>query len=232
MTNPIALKAIYDSKVCVDEYANPRSAYKLLRYIPSARSFLLCRQVKNLAEALANPANQSPPAHNIRDMTGINLKKLLPPVRTQAVDSEPVLPLERKRKRKGAPKGEASQAVTPAAPDTTPAAPQTVEARPVLPGIDTLPSNAEADMEVVGPFVPGPDPNSSTVLAPFWAPSLETQGERVRTDTTVLRTGGSESSTATVLCEVARLPGDMDVWRKSTNQEVINNLRRGLMMVS
>ena len=88
-------------------------------------------------------------------MAGINLKKLLPPVRTQAVDSEPVLPLERKRKRKGAPKREASQAATPAAPDTAPAAPQMVEARPVLPGIDTLPSNMDADVEVVGPFVPG-----------------------------------------------------------------------------
>ena len=165
-------------------------------------------------------------------MAGINLKKLLPPIRTQAVDSEPGPPLERKRKRKGAPKGEASQAATSAAPDTAPAASETVLTRPVLPGIDIIPSNEDADVEVVGPFVPGPDPNSSTVLAPFWAPSLETQGERVRTDATVLRTGGSKSSTATALCEVARLPGNMDVWRKSTNQEVINNLRRGLMMVS
>jgi hypothetical protein len=216
----------------VDEYANPRSAYKLLRYIPSARSFLQCRQVKNLAEALANPANKSPPAHDIREMAGINLKKLLPPLRPQAETSEPILPLERKRKRKGAPKGEASQAVTPADPDTAPAASKKPEARPVLPGVDTLPSNEDADVEVVGPFVPGQDPNSSAVLAPFWAPPLEAQGERVRTDATVLRTGGSGSSTASALCEVARLPGDMDVWRKSTNQEVINNLRRGLMMVS
>ena len=123
LTNLIALKAVYDSEVCVDEYANPRSAYKLLWYVPSARSFLLCRQVKNLAEAFANLANQSPSAHDIREMAGINLKKLLPPVRTQAVDSEPVLPLEWKRKRKGAPKGKASQAATPSAPDTAPAAP-------------------------------------------------------------------------------------------------------------
>uniref|UniRef100_A0A2N9H223 Uncharacterized protein n=1 Tax=Fagus sylvatica TaxID=28930 RepID=A0A2N9H223_FAGSY len=150
-------------KFCVDEYANPRSAYKLLRYIPSARSFLQCRQVRNLAEALANPANKSPPAHDIRAMAGINLKKLLPP-RPQAETSEPILPL--KRKRKGVPKGEASQAATPVEPDTTSAA------------------------------------------------SKEVSG----------------SSTASALCEVARLPVDMDVWSKSTNQEVINNLRRGLMM--
>uniref|UniRef100_A0A2N9EZX0 Uncharacterized protein n=1 Tax=Fagus sylvatica TaxID=28930 RepID=A0A2N9EZX0_FAGSY len=204
LTDPVALQAVYDSEVCVDEYANPRSAYKLLRYTPSARTFLQCRQVRNLAEALANPANQSPPAHDIRDMAGINLKKLLPPTRPQAETSELILPLERKRKRKGALKGEASQAVAPTDPDTALAASKKPEARPVLPGVDTLPSNEDADVEVVGPFIPRP---GSKLLR-----------------------GGSESSTASALCEVARLPGDMDVWGKSTNQEVINNLRRGLMM--
>ena len=79
LTDPVALQAVYDSEVCVDEYANPRSAYKRLRYIPSARSFLQCRQVKNLAKALANPANKPPEPHDIRGMAGINLKKLLPP---------------------------------------------------------------------------------------------------------------------------------------------------------
>uniref|UniRef100_A0A2N9GES3 Uncharacterized protein n=1 Tax=Fagus sylvatica TaxID=28930 RepID=A0A2N9GES3_FAGSY len=165
LTDPVALQAVYDSEVCVDEYANPRSAYKLLRYIPSARSFLQCRQ-----------------------------------------------------------------AAAPTEPDTASAASKMPEARPVLPGVDSLPSTEDADEEMVGPFIPERDPISSGMLAPFWAPSLETQGERVRTDATVLRTGGSGSSTASALCEVARLPVDMDVWRKSTNQEVINNLRRGLMM--
>uniref|UniRef100_A0A2N9FLX9 Uncharacterized protein n=1 Tax=Fagus sylvatica TaxID=28930 RepID=A0A2N9FLX9_FAGSY len=223
LTDPVALQAVYDSEVCVDEYANPRSAYKLLRYIPSARSFLQCRQVRNLAEALANPANQSPPAHDIRDMAGINLKKLLPPTRPQAETSKPVLPLERKRKRKGPAKGEAP-------PAETPVAFAEVQAQAVLPGVDTIPSAEDADVEMVGPFVPSADPNAPEVLAPVWVPNLEAAGERVRTDATVLRTGGSGSNTATALCEVARLPGDMAVWRQSTNQEVINNLRRGLMM--
>ena len=228
-TDPVALQAVYDSEVCVVEYANPRSAYKLLRYIPSARSFLQCRQVKNLAKALVNPANKSPEPHDIRGMAGINLKKLLPP-RHEAETSEPILPL--KRKRKGAAKGEASQAVTLATPATTPAASKKTEARPVLPGIDTLPSTVDEDVEVVGPFIPGHDPSMAEVLPPFWAPPLESQGERVRENATVLRTGGSGSNTASALCEVARLPGDMEVWRKSTNQEVVNNLRQGLMMVS
>uniref|UniRef100_A0A2N9ECV3 Uncharacterized protein n=1 Tax=Fagus sylvatica TaxID=28930 RepID=A0A2N9ECV3_FAGSY len=187
------------------------------------RSFLQCRQVRNLAEALANPANKSPPVHDIRDMVGINLKKLLPPTRPQAETSEPVLPLERKRKRKGPAKGEAP-------PVETPIGPVEVLAQAVLPGVDIISSAEEADVEMVGPFVSGADPNVPEVLAPVWVPTLEAAGERVRTDATVLRTGGSGSNTATALCEVARLPGDMAVWRQSTNQEVINNLRRGLMM--
>uniref|UniRef100_A0A2N9HMM9 Uncharacterized protein n=1 Tax=Fagus sylvatica TaxID=28930 RepID=A0A2N9HMM9_FAGSY len=217
LTDPVALQAVYDSKVCVDEYANPRSAYKLLRYTPSAKSFLQCRQVKNLAAALANPANQSLPPHDVRNMAGINLKKLLPPTRPQAEASEPILPLKRKRKRKGPAKGEVARTETPIAPET-------VQAQAVLPGVDTLPSADETDVEMVGPFVPGAGPTMSAELAPVWVPSLEAAGERVRTDATVLRTGGSGSNTVTALCEVARLPGDMTVWSQSTNQEVINNL--------
>ena len=116
-----------------------------------------CRQVKNLAAALKNPAKKSPPAHDIRGMAGINLKKLLPS-RPEAETSEPILPL--KRKRKGIPKGEASQAVTPADPDTTPVASKKPEARPVLPGVDMLPSTMDEDVEVVGPLSPVMTPTS------------------------------------------------------------------------
>jgi hypothetical protein len=54
----------------------------------------------------------------------------------------------------------------------------------------------------------------------------------MRSDVTVLKTGGAGSNTTSALSEVARLPADMAVWKQSTNQEVIDNLRRGLMMVS
>jgi hypothetical protein len=183
----------------VDDYANPRSAFKLLRYIPSAKSFLLCRQVKDLAAAKANPENQSAPAHDIRHMAGINLKRLLPPVRTQAEASDPVLPVERKRKRKGPSKGEASRSETLVTPEV-------LKAEASLAGVDTLPSADETDVEMVGPFVPDKGAGPSTGLAPVWAPSLEIFGEPVRSDATVLRTGGSGSNTATALSEIARLP--------------------------
>ena len=219
------MKVVYDSEVGVDEHANPRSAYKLLRYIPYAKSFLLYKQVKDLAAALANPANQSPPAHDIRHMAGINLKKLFPPVRTQAEASDPVLPGERKRKRKGPSKEGSSR------PETT-VNPAALRAGASLAGVDTLSPADETVVEMVGPFIPQRGDGPSTGLAPVWAPSLEVFGEVVRSDATVLRTGGSRSNTASALSEVARLPGDMAVWKQSTNQEVVNNLRRGLMMVS
>ena len=183
----------------MDDYANPRFAFKLLRYVPSARSFLLCRQVKDLAAAKANPANQSAPAHNIRHMAGINLKKLLPPVRTQAEASNPILPEERKRKRKGPSKGESSR------PETLVTL-EVLQAEASLARVDTLLSADETDIEMVGTFIPDKGAGPSMGLAPVWAPSLKIFGEPVRSVATVLQTGGSGSNTTTAVSEVTRLP--------------------------
>uniref|UniRef100_A0A2N9HBU6 Uncharacterized protein n=1 Tax=Fagus sylvatica TaxID=28930 RepID=A0A2N9HBU6_FAGSY len=75
-----------------------------------------------------------------------------------------------------------------------------------------------------------PEPQIVSEVLRAEAPSFEVYGDLVRSDATVLRTGGAGSNTATALSEVARLPVDMAVWKQSTNQEVINNLHRGLMM--
>ena len=64
---------------------------------------------------------------------------------------------------------------------------------------------------MVGPFIPDKGAGPSTGLAPVWVPSLKIFREPVRSDATVLRTGGFGSNTATALSEVARLPGDMAV---------------------
>jgi hypothetical protein len=98
----------------------------------------------------ANPANQFAPAHDIRHMAGINVKKLLPPVRTQAEASDLVLLGERKRKRKGPSKGEFSRLETLATLEV-------LMAEASLAGVDTLPSVDETDVEMVGPFVPDVD---------------------------------------------------------------------------
>uniref|UniRef100_A0A2N9GR11 Uncharacterized protein n=1 Tax=Fagus sylvatica TaxID=28930 RepID=A0A2N9GR11_FAGSY len=77
-------------------------------------------------------------AHDIRHKAGINLERLLLPVRTQAEASDPVLPVERKRKRKGPSKEEASRSETLVTPEVL-----KVEAS--LAGVDTLPSANETD---------------------------------------------------------------------------------------
>ena len=87
LTNFATLKTIYDSEVCTDEYGNPCFAFLLLRYVLSARTFLLCRKAKDIAAARSKLENQALPAHDIRHphghdtqhMAGINLMNLLPP---------------------------------------------------------------------------------------------------------------------------------------------------------
>ena len=87
LTNFATLKTIYDSEVCTDEYGNPCFAFLLLRYVPFARTFLLCRKVKDIAAAQSKLENQAPSAHDIRHplghdtqhMVGINVWNLLLP---------------------------------------------------------------------------------------------------------------------------------------------------------
>ncbi len=220
------MQIVYDSEVCADEYSNPRSAFKLLRYIPSAKSFLAYRQVKNLAAALAKVENQATPAHDIREMSKINLKKLLPPpsAQAEAPESAPPGDLIHKRKRKGSSKGESSR------PDPQSVS-EVLRTEVSQRGIDVLPPTTQPGTGL-DPVISDKGPSPSKESAPVWAPSFEVFGDPVRSDATVLRTGGTGSNTATALSEVARLPADMAVWKQSTNQEVINNLRRGLIMVS
>ena len=40
------------------------------------------------------------------------------------------------------------------------------------------------------------------------------------------------ASVASALSQAVRLPQDMEEWKKATDDELINNLRRGLLMVS
>ena len=206
LTNFSALQIVYDSEVCTDEYANPRSAFLLFRYLPSARSFLACRQVKDLAATRANIENQATPAHDIRHMSGINIKNLLPPPCVQAEASRSTLPGDiRKRKQKGSSKGETSRPepqVNPEVPRTE--APQS--------GVDDLLPTIQPGIEL-DPSIPNKGPGPSKELGLLWAPSFLVYGDPVRSDATVLRTGEMGSNTASALSEVACLLADMAVWK-------------------
>ncbi len=124
LTNFAALKTVYDSKFCTDEYDNPRSAFLLLRYVSSARTFLLCRKVKDIAAARSKLENQALPAHDIRHplghdtqhMAGTNLQNLLPPRAPTTVSVLAPAGGPRGRKRKNSSRGETSRVETEVKP--------------------------------------------------------------------------------------------------------------------
>ena len=94
MTNFAALQIAYNSEVCTDNYGNPRFAFLLLYYIPSAKTFLACRQVKDKKAAQEVVENQAAPHHDIRHLSGINIKKLFPLPLVAPVDESERTPLK------------------------------------------------------------------------------------------------------------------------------------------
>ena len=94
----------------MDVYGNPFSAFLLLRYLPSARTFLACRQVKDKEAVQAIVENQAAPHHDIWHMSGINIKRLFPPPHVSAKASGSTPPRDiRRRKRKGSSQEETSR---------------------------------------------------------------------------------------------------------------------------
>jgi hypothetical protein len=210
LTNLAAVQIVYDSEVWTDKYENPHSAFLLLHYLPSVRSFLACRQVKNKEATWAAVENQTAPHHDIRHMSGINIKRLLPLPRVSAEASGSTPPGDlRKRKWKGSSKGETSRPEPQINPEVSRTeAPQS--------GADNQPPTTQPRIEL-DPDIPSQGPGPSKEPVPLWAPSYEVFGDPVRSDAIVLKTGGAGSNTASALSEVARLPTDMAVWKQSTN---------------
>ena len=102
------LQIAYNSEVCTDDFGQPRSAFLLLRYIPSAKTFLTCRKVKSIEVAQRVIENQPTPHHDIRYMIGFSLKDFLPPRPTPAVET--AVPKDNPpRKRKAVERGSSSQ---------------------------------------------------------------------------------------------------------------------------
>ena len=67
----------------------------------------------------------------------------------------------------------------------------------------------------------------------LWAPRMEYRGADAVTETNcILSVGSARSATvASALSQAVRLPLDMEEWRKAADDELISNLRRGLLMV-
>ena len=71
-------------------------------------------------------------------------------------------------------------------------------------------------------------------FVPLWAPYLEYRGgDAVMKADCILPVGDKRSTVvARALNQVGHLPFDMGEWKKSSDDELINNLRSGLHMVS
>ena len=68
---------------------------------------------------------------------------------------------------------------------------------------------------------------------PLWAPHLDYRRDAVTEADCILLVGDARSAAvASALSQTARLPLDIGEWKKSSDNELINNLRRGLLMVN
>jgi hypothetical protein len=132
-----SLRQVWECEHCTDDWAQPRSAPKLLRYTARTHSYLAYRLVPDLEAAKANPKNQALPAIDIRDvvdgtapdMAGINLRNLLPTRREEGT-SKNVPSSSRQAPRK---RGRTESSAGPSRPTTDPLP---SSATPEAPGAD------------------------------------------------------------------------------------------------
>ena len=69
---------------------------------------------------------------------------------------------------------------------------------------------------------------------PLWAPRMEYRGEDAVTEMDCILpvSNARSASVASALSQVVRLSLDMEEWKKAADDELINNLKKGLLMVS
>uniref|UniRef100_A0A2N9FW26 Uncharacterized protein n=1 Tax=Fagus sylvatica TaxID=28930 RepID=A0A2N9FW26_FAGSY len=204
----------------------------LLRYVAQTHSYLACRLVSNIQAARANPANLALPAVDIQelldvdspDMSGINLRNLLP-ARSREGTSKNVLassqPTRRKRGRVKSPAGPSRLATS------TPPSPLAPEAHETVHHVTQLGNVIQSGMHLrFGAQSQGEG------SVPLWAPQMEYRGEDAVTEADCILPVNNvrSASVASAISQAVRLPLDMGEWKKATNDELINNLRRGLLM--
>ena len=187
----------------------------------------------DLAAAQANPKNKQLPAIDIRDvldteapdMSGFNLRNLLPTRHAEGTSEN--VPTSSQPAQKNRARVESSGG--PSRPSTF--------AQPGLPD-----SEAQETVHVTqlgnvvrsGMLFWSGVPAQGEGSVPLWAPRMEYRGEDAVTETDCILSvsNARSSSVANALSQVVRLPLDMEEWKKAADDELINNLRRGLLMVS
>ena len=192
----------------------------------SAKSFLSYRTVTNIEAAQRVVENQPTPHHDIRFMVGFSLKELLPPYPTSVAETT-IFDDNPPRKRKAVEQGSSSQPESrakiqaPSHPSHLSGVSPSSQPKMMLLGNVLDSSTAQQDSAI-----PGAEAH------PVWAPTFDVFGEAMRSNVAILLVGGGMGAkVATSLCQATRLPVDMAEWKGSTDQEVIDNLWGGLMMV-
>jgi hypothetical protein len=159
-------------------------------------------------------------------MSGINLRNLLP-TRCEEGSSGNVLASSQPVRRK---RGRTESSAGPSRPSTsTPPSLLAPEAHEMVHNATQLGNLVRPGMVLRSGFQAQGEGS-----APLWAPRIEYRGEDAVTEADcILSVNETRSgSDASALSQVVRLPLDMDEWKKATGDGLINNLRRGLLMVS
>uniref|UniRef100_A0A2N9H2X5 Uncharacterized protein n=1 Tax=Fagus sylvatica TaxID=28930 RepID=A0A2N9H2X5_FAGSY len=227
-----SLRQVWECEHCTDDWSQPRAAAKLLRYTAQTHSYLDYRLVPDLEATRANPENDALPAVDIRDvidgtapdMAGINLRNLLPTRRDEGTSvgaPSSSRPASRKRGRTEGTAGPSRPTVDPLPSSSIPEPPSTDQQVTQLGNVIRPGMLLRSGSQVRGDR-----------SVPLWAPTMEYRGGgAVTEEDSILPVGVDRSgSVASALSQAVRLPLDMGEWKKTPDEELINNMRRGALM--
>uniref|UniRef100_A0A2N9FNU8 Uncharacterized protein n=1 Tax=Fagus sylvatica TaxID=28930 RepID=A0A2N9FNU8_FAGSY len=188
--------------------------------------------VPDLEATKANPENNALPAVDIRDvidgtapdMAGINLRDLLPTRREEGTSEDAPSSSRQASRKKGRTEGTVGPSHPTADPLPSPAIPEAPSTDPHLTQLGNV-------------IRPGMLLRSGSQVrgersVPLWVPNMEYRGGGAVTEEDSILPVGDERSgpVASALSQAVRLPLDMGKWKKATDDELINNLRRGALM--
>uniref|UniRef100_A0A2N9IQQ1 Uncharacterized protein n=1 Tax=Fagus sylvatica TaxID=28930 RepID=A0A2N9IQQ1_FAGSY len=156
------------------------------------------------------------------DMSGINLRNLLPRSREGTSESVPAQSTPARSKR-----ARVESSAGPSRPATS-----------AQPGPSASAAQGTVHVTQLGNVVRSGTPLRSGIRSAgegstrLWAPRMEYRGADPVTETDcILPVSDTRNATvASALSQAVRLPLDMEEWRKAADDELINNLRRGLLI--
>uniref|UniRef100_A0A2N9GU50 Uncharacterized protein n=1 Tax=Fagus sylvatica TaxID=28930 RepID=A0A2N9GU50_FAGSY len=200
LVNINSLREAWESELCTDDNAQPCSAPLLLRLVSRTSSYLACRLVKDIQAARANPANLALPPINIRELLDVDAPDM------SGINLRNLLP----RNREGT--------LNPC---------RSSPLRPEARGPRWRALLGPADRPLLLSLVRQPQLPKGRSMLPNWYRGADPVAE---TDCILPVSDARSATVASALSQAVRLPLDMEEWRKAADDELISNLRRGLLM--